>query len=109
MFSDAYLDDPLAHAGNQSGHAMIGVGLSLVAAVLGVGEVAALTIGAAYFLLIEWAWQRLKLFWDSIEDACHVTLGAALVHAMHYYGPVAALAVFCGWGVVLAFGMWRRI
>jgi hypothetical protein len=111
MFSDNFDDEPLAHAGNQCGHAMIGLGLWLLAAVIwpGVGEVAALVIGAVYFLSVEWAWQRLKLLADSIEDACHVTLGAVIGFVLHHHGPEAALATFCGWGVVLAFGMWRRM
>ena len=75
----------------------------------GWGEFLPIVIGIAYFLGIEWAWQRLKLFWDSVEDSCHVTFGAAVMAALHHSAAQAALWVLLAWAVILAFGMWRRI
>lgn len=108
--SDNFPDDPLAYAGNQAGHFAIGLGLWLLAAVVwpGAGEWAVAAVGATYFIGIEWAWQRLKLFWDSVEDAAHVALGALFGLTLHHYGPASALGLFSLWVVILGLGMWRR-
>ena len=102
--SHAFRDDPLGHGGNQCGHMVIGASLAFACGhVHPWAELAALAIGGTYFLLIEWAWQRLVLFWDSVEDAVHVTFGASLAFLGHPEW------LFWAWVVVLIFGMWRRM
>lgn len=107
---DNFFNDPLGHAGNQSGHARIGAGAALVGLVIypGGGEAVALVAALFYLWIVEGWFQGYGMFWDSIEDACHVCFGALGVVLLHYFGPLAALGCFVAWALVLSFGMWRR-
>ena len=95
--------DPAGHLGNQCGHICIGLAAYVL---LGVwGGAGAVLIGAAYFVGWECGVQRLRLFWDSIEDTNYVTVGALFVPSMKMgYGPGMVIVV----GLALAFGAWLR-
>ena len=60
----------------------------------------------AYFVIIEVIDQRLELKRDAISDSLHVLFGAWIVGVLPNYGQ--ALLIMAGWGLVLAYGYWRR-
>ena len=101
--SDAFIGQPLKYGGNQSGHFMISFCVTIwLAELFPLYTIAPAIIGTIYFLTVEWAWQRLKLFWDSVEDSCHVTFGS-LVAVLDNDWRVLTV-----WAALLTFGMWRR-
>ena len=107
---DNFESDPWGYVGNQSGHARIGAGAALVGLVFWdeTGAMLMSMIVAAYFVVVEWRWQGLSLFWDSVDDASHVGFGAGGVVALHHQGPLVALGVFLAWFAVIIVGIVRR-
>lgn len=95
---DSQPGDPYAFAANQSGHAMIGIGLALV-----VGPVIAVL---AYFIAWEVLYQVRKLggpWKDSIADTAFVAVGALLASF-----PAFALHIYAGFVIMILTGIGFR-
>ena len=95
---DSQRNDPLAWAGNQCGHAMLGFGLSLV-----VGPLIAVL---AYFIVWEVLYQirRLGGGWrDSVADTLFVGVGGLLAAY-----PAFQVHIFAGFAVMLLIGAGYR-
>ena len=95
---DSQPNDPLAWAGNQSAHAMIGYGLSLV-----VGPLVAVL---AYFIAWEVLYQMRRLgggWRDSLTDSLFVGAGALLAAF-----PAFALHIYAGFAVMIVIGAGYR-
>ena len=95
---DSQPGDPLAWAGNQAGHAMIGFGLSLI-----VGPVVA---ALAYFIAWEVLYQMRRLgggWRDSLADSLFVAVGALLAAY-----PAFQLHIFAGFAVMILIGAGAR-
>lgn len=89
---DSQPGQPYAFAANQAGHAMIGIGLALVA-----GPVVAVL---AYFVAWEVLYQIRKLgggWKDSVADTAFVAVGALLISfpafQMHVYAGFVAMVL----------------
>jgi len=105
---DSFSRDPWGYAGNQCGHAVIGIGAGLAVLWLGVAWLWAAPVGSvAYWLLIERGQVRRipAMFWDSLEDTAFVWAGAAIIAAPGLVDQTVAFAVGAA---LLALGVWRR-
>ncbi len=99
--------DPYGWVTNQTGHACIGVALTLaVWPVLHLAAVPLVAVG--YFLAWEIGVQRGRLIRDSLHDTAHVLAGAGVIAAALAYGHLAALAVAAAEFAALMIGAWRR-
>jgi hypothetical protein len=95
---DSQPREPLLWAGNQSAHAMIGIGLALV-----VGPIVAVL---AYFIAWEVLYQVRKLggpWKDSIADTAFVAVGALLASF-----PAFALHIYAGFVIMILIGIGYR-
>jgi hypothetical protein len=101
--SSNFRGDPYGHVTNQCGHIVVGMAAYVLSGVW--GALAATLIGAIYLIGWEWFVQRLRLFWDSLEDAAFVTTGALFVpFYLAGYGSAVVITV----GLWLTFGAWLR-
>lgn len=99
--------DPYGWVTNQTGHACIGVALTLVLwPLLAAWAVLIVTIG--YLLVWEIGVQRGRLIRDSLHDTAHVLAGAGVIAAALAWGHLAASAVAAAEFVALMLGAWRR-
>lgn len=100
--------DPYGWVTNQTGHACIGVALTLILwPLLAVWAVPLVAVG--YFLAWEIGVQRGRLIRDSLHDTAHVLAGSGVIAAALAYGHRAASVVAAAEFVALAVGAWRRI
>ena len=105
--SDSFQHDPFGWVGNQSGHGWIGVAIGLPMLALGCPLPLALTLTwVLYYLVFEMLLQGLVLPMDSFSDSLHPVFGLSVVGLLPNYDQ--ALLVMGGWGLVLAYGFWRR-
>ena len=102
-----FRNDPEGYLGNQAGHAMIGIALSVILWPLW-GIPAAIVVGVSYGLLWEGLVQGFVLPVDSFEDTVHVTTGGGFIVSALSYGWGAAMAILAVWAGLLALGVWRR-
>lgn len=101
--SSNFRGDPYGHVTNQCGHLVVGIAAYSLAGLWGAGV--GVLIGLAYLVGWEWGVQRLRLFWDGVEDAAFVTAGAVFLPLYATgYGPVTVIIV----GLWLGFGAWLR-
>lgn len=100
--------DPYGHLTNQSGHAYL-VGAPMALGFAGLPPIAApFVIGALYWIIWEWGIQRGKDWRDSLEDAVHVTAGAAVMTAALGGDILTVAGCMVAQGVLLAVGVYRR-
>lgn len=105
---DNFARDPWGYAGNQSGHAVIGIGAGLAVLWAGVAWIWAAPVAALiYWLVIERAQVRRlpRMFADSVEDLAFVWIGAGVIVAPDL---VDQTIVFGLGAVLMALGVWRR-
>lgn len=109
--------DPLGYGGNQSGHFVMGMVVSIVVLISGIHWAWAAPISAlAYLVLIEIIPGQVKIDWrDSFDDMAHAWAGAAAIPAVGYSFPAgewsgnwAAPALIAVWIAYTAWQMWRR-
>lgn len=102
MKSDDFANDWLGWGGNQSGHFCIGLASAVILEALGLPvwwQVVGIVV--AYWLVIEVASQRLRLWRDAIMDTAFVAGGAVFMQA-----ELATLLIL---GPLMAFGILQRI
>lgn len=107
--------DWYGYATNQAGHAaIIGGGLALLALTVLPALWVPPLVALAYGVIWEWAIQRGRMWWDSLEDTAHVMAGAAppaaaVYGAADFWFMWATLAACYGaWVAVLSVGVIRR-
>lgn len=99
--------DPEGYLGNQAGHFVIGLALSVILWPMW-GIPAAIVVGVSYGLLWEGLVQGFVLPVDSFEDTVHVTTGGGFIVSALSYGWAAAMVILTAWAGLLALGVWRR-
>ncbi len=106
---DAFRRDPYGYVTNQAGHGyLVGVPLALLA-LPWFGQVAPVVVGVGYWLIWEIGVQRGRLWRDSLEDAVHVTTGAAVITAALEGGYWPVVGMLAALAALLAVGVWRRM
>lgn len=108
--ADSQPKDWYAWATNQLGHGVIGMPLALVAHALGIPFLLVPAVVALrYFLIWELLLQAGDDLTDSLWDAVHVGMGAGIM-SLALQGNISGLsALFILWGMLLAYGVYRRI
>ncbi|WP_145106389.1 hypothetical protein [Cereibacter sediminicola] len=94
-----------------AGHGVL-VGMPAALALHGLGLSLALTplaVALIYFLGWERLIQKGQDVADSLVDAVHVALGAAIIAGALAFGFWGAVAGFAAWAPVLMAGVWRRL
>lgn len=106
--SDSFANDWYGWLTNECGHGWVGFVLSLPLLALGCPDAPTVFIvWLLYFFIVEVVDQKLRLVYDGISDSLHVVFGSWLAVLLPEYGQAMLVAV--GWGIVLAYGVWRRI
>ena len=103
---DDFAGDAYGHLTNQAGHIVLGLGIASLAAFLGLWWPIPIAAAAAYWVIGEYVLQRAGLFWDGIEDATFVALGATFPFTVT--GSLTQVGLCFGAGLALAIGAWRR-
>lgn len=108
--ADSQPRDWYAWATNQLGHGVIGMPLALVAHALWVPLLLVpVVVALRYFLIWELLLQTGDDLTDSLWDAVHVGMGAGIM-SLALQGNISGLsALFILWGILLAYGVCRRI
>lgn len=106
--ADEFRDDWYGWLTNQCGHAMVGIIVTIFLNSVGAPWLSVPVVATiAYFVVVEWYGQRLRLLWDAIVDSFHVCMGSLIVHTIPDWKTSAmACAVWC---VFLGLGVRKRI